>query len=236
MYCQALILCDENIVDTGGACPTCGQNIDVLSYERLRKVVEDRATAAGAEKERQAEAKRAEKDAQLDETDEERHRIAEEALAAKQQRAVHEQQARAKRIMDEESARQRAQAYMGQRAQSEVLAPVLEIPRYAALDLWSKIVAIAGWVSIGLGALLTVLALLGTSSGLRAPVGSPAGVGVLSFFFLAAPITGCLALGVVLLGWAQLLKAVRDIAINSWRQVGLLQIQTTSTAGSSSRP
>ena len=73
-YCQALILCDDTIIDTGGACPECGQNIDVLSYERLRKVAEDRAAAARAEKERQAEAKRAEKEARRNERDEERQK------------------------------------------------------------------------------------------------------------------------------------------------------------------
>ena len=136
--------------------------------------------------------------------------------------------------MDEEAGRQQSEAYLRQRAQSEVLAPVSEIPRYAALELWSTIVAILGWVVIGLGVLLTFLALLGTCSGLIAGPGNPAGAGVLSFFVLAGPIVGCLAFGIMLLASAEVLKAVRDIAMNSWRQVGLLQIQTTSATASSS--
>jgi hypothetical protein len=95
-------------------------------------------------------------------------------------------------------------------ASAPALAP--DVPTYTALEILSKLVRGFAWFYIIVAGAAVLIGL----------------VLVVREGFVAVPVPFAVAIGggmiaLMLFGSAELLAAIRDIAMNSWKQVGLLQ-------------
>lgn len=210
--CGGVVVCPESIVETGGACSDCGHPIQIEAYEALRKLRDEHEAARIAEKQHQEEERRAQKAAAERQREEERERVRVEA-ARTQQRDLWEKQLR-----QEELARQGTQRRLheeqlrGDAARSQATAAVPDVPKYAALEVTSTLLSAFAWVYAIISGVAMLFGIIGILSGQLA-VTVPLLGGVMVGFLAA----------LLLFGLAQLLAAIRDMAMNSWKQVILLQ-------------
>ena len=207
--CGLVMQCDESILTIQSECPTCGLKIDPLLYEPLRKLIEERETA-------EQEAKRAEKEQLRRLKQEEQHARAVEKETAERQAAMRRREERAWRARQasDERERQRATAAQVQELTvADLLSEVPEQPTYGVLKLMASSAAAAGILSIAVAAILLIAAMV-----LRTPL-------------LAIASPALLLAGIVILAYSELLRAIRNMAINSWKQVVLLQHQCSTPPG-----
>ncbi len=93
-----------------------------------------------------------------------------------------------------------------------------KIPQYDGLRIVGGVVQIAAYIVLGLAALLLIFAFVSVFQSSRSP--GPGSLGPVAFL---SPAIGLVICGIVLLALAQSILAFRDIAMNSWKQLTLLQ-------------
>ncbi len=216
--CGGIVVCPETIVETGGACADCGQAIVIEAYPPLRKLAEEREAARAAERQRRDEERRAQREAEERRQQEERTRQREESrqrgeeALQKSQRKAQEREEELRRWRERQEEEARTAALWQARA------TVSSVPTYDALRATSSALFGFGCVYAVIGGVALLLAFVVPTVSDSSPRGALA---------VALPLVGA-ALGaavvaLLLFGMAQLLAAIRDMAMNSWKQVILLQ-------------
>jgi cytochrome b subunit of formate dehydrogenase len=106
-------------------------------------------------------------------------------------------------------------------ARSQATAPVPDLPKYTALEVTSTLLRAFAWVYGIISGVALLIGLFGILSEQFA----------VTILLFGAVMVGFLA-ALLLFGLAQLLAAIRDRAMNSWKQVILLQdVRERAAAG-----
>ena len=212
--CGGIVVCPETIVETGGACADCGQAIVIAAYPPLRKLAEERAAARAAEKQRRDEERRAQREAE----ERQRARQREEARQRSEEEERQKEEQKRRWLADVRRKDQERTAQQDQEAReaglSQATAAVRAVPMYTGLKAASWTFAWLGWVVIGLSALVACLAVVAMFTKLMSLV--------VGFVVFGSAIVGEIA-AEVLFALSHGLAAIRDMTINSWKQVILLQ-------------
>ena len=93
----------------------------------------------------------------------------------------------------------------------------LNIPTYGALRILASLLCVVGWIVLIVGVLGFLLALLGVAVGTVAATASGRSGGMLLGFGIF-PASATILVGVTFLTQGELLRAIRDIAINSFKK------------------
>jgi len=197
-------------VEIGGCCSSCSARIDINRYKCLLEL--------SAEKEREKQRKIEEQRRQQEEhrRQEEEQRRQKEKTEAEEFKRQQEQL----RIQQEEALRQeaiiRSKQMKIQEGAKEIEQQSESMDAYSALKIARRVFSILGWVCIGLGVLLiTIIVALGTIS----PENHPFGISAFAAFEVAV---GAALLSLCCFVAAELLRAIRHIAINSARQLVIM--------------
>ncbi len=218
--CGGVILCSESIVETGGACADCGQAIVIEAYPPLLKVAEERAAARAAEKQRRDEERRVQREAEERQREEERAHQREEARKQREkenEKSREEARLRKESLQRWEEEQRQKDAERREREEREARVggllqatePVRGVPAYKALETTSTLLDIFGAVYVIVAIALVLVAVNGKDASVTVPCIAGALIAVV--------------VAIVVWGLAQLLRAIRDMAMNSWKQVILLQ-------------